>query len=142
MAKTGAKVQEISGEGKFFDIMYALKNLVITFLVSIILLFLTAVAATYVSMPDSMVRIAVIVVTGICLLFTGFRSARHGGRGGLVSGIIAGLLYVVILYCIGCAVSKDFGFTSASLSTLILGITCGGLGGIIGVNTKHKKKRR
>lgn len=142
MAKTATgKIQDISNEGALFDIAYTLKNLIVSYLISVVLLFVTAILATYLNMPDNILNIAVIVVTGLCLIITGFRSAKHCGRNGLLNGIIAGLVYTVILYLIGCAVNRGFAFTMSTISALIMGVVCGGLGGIIGINTKAKKRR-
>ncbi|MEG1880656.1 MAG: TIGR04086 family membrane protein [Oscillospiraceae bacterium] len=135
------KIQDVSSNN-FLNLGHSLKNVLISYLVSIILLFITAIIATYLSLSDDVLNILVIIITGLCLIITGFRAARHSKCNGLLNGIIAGVFYTIILYFIGCIVSKSFAITFINISTFALGICCGGLGGIIGVNMKNKTKKR
>lgn len=135
------KARSSADLGRGADIAYGLKNLFITFALSVILLFLTAVLATYLSFTDGAIHIAVILVTGISVMFAGFRMSRHSGHSGLLYGSLSGFLYVVILCFIACIIVRDFGLSSNFLYTLMLGISCGGIGGIFGVNTGRRVKR-
>ncbi len=133
--------KELPGGNSLFDMVYAMKNLLISYLTTVILLFITAVAATYLTVPDSALDILVAVVTAACVMWGGFRAARHLGKQGLLSGALSGLIYMVLLYFIGSLIFGELSFETATALSLVIGIGCGAIGGIIGVNTKPKKRR-
>ena len=132
--------KELPGENSIFDVVYTLKNVFVSFLTTAVLLFLSAVAVTYLSAPEAVIDAVVLVVTAFCVVWGGFRASRHLGRQGLLSGAVSGLVYVVLLYVLGALVFGEFAFASATALSMLLGIGCGAIGGIIGVNTKKRRR--
>ena len=128
-------------KAKGFDGLFLLKNTVFGFLATGIFLLVAALAATYFGISNPVIDLLVLLVTGISVLWIGFRAARHTGRQGLLQGILAGVTYLGFLYLIG---SLSFGEWSMETTTgfsMHLGIGCGGIGGIFGANMKRKRKR-
>ncbi len=132
--------KELPGENSIFDVVYAIKNVFVSFLVTAVLLFLSAIAVTYLSAPEPVIDAVVLVVTAFCVLWGGFRASRHLGRQGLLSGAISGMVYVVLLYLIGSLVFGKLTFASHTMLSMMIGIGCGAIGGIIGVNTKKRRR--
>ena len=132
--------KELPGERSIFNPVYTLKNVFTSFLATAILLFLAAVAVTYASAPEGVISAVVLVVTALCIVWGGFRASRYSGRQGLISGGVSGLVYVVLLYLVGSLIFGEFIFASGTLLTMLLGIGCGAVGGIIGVNTKKRRR--
>ncbi len=136
MAKDGA------GGSRTFDAVFAVKNTGISFLATGILLFLGAIAATYFAVSDMVVELLVIIITGICVLWCGFRAGRHTGRQGLLRGALAGLIYLGVLYLAGSLVTREISFQTTTALSMVIGVGCGAIGGMMGVNVKTKRKRR
>ncbi len=136
------KMRSNTDGGRGAEVAYGALNLLLTLMLSVVLLFLTAILATYLSFTDGAIRASVICVTGISVIFAGFRAARHFGSSGLLHGSLSGVLYVVMLCFIACIAFRDFGLNSNFLYTLMLGISCGGIGGIFGVNTRRKVRHK
>ena len=139
MAKEIGSPRDISGENGIFDVVYTLKGVLISYIISIVLLLLVSVIATYAAMPEAQIRIAVNIVTAVSLIICGFRAARRARRMGLVNGAAAGLIYTILLYVVGSLITRELSFTLSTVTTLILGFICGGLGGVMGLNMRRKK---
>lgn len=126
---------------KAAEAVFAVKNIVICFLLTVAILFITACISVVFNSSDTVVALTVGVVTYFCVGICGFRYARRLGRNGLVSGALSGLIYVIVLYLIGCAVSASFIFNTSVVLTVTICIVCGAIGGIIGVNAGPKRKK-
>ncbi|MBO5364322.1 MAG: TIGR04086 family membrane protein [Clostridia bacterium] len=133
--------KEATENSKFFDVAYGLKNILFCFLATGILLALGAVIATYLSMSDGMTELLVMIMTAACVFFGGFRAAGHAGRQGLLQGAVLGLVYMAILSLAGMLVYGEWSMSGASLISILLGVLCGAIGGMLGVNRKQKRKR-
>lgn len=128
-------------KGSFFDIVFTLKNTAIGFALTVVLLFLLSIPATFAYLPEAVIEFIVAAITYLSVGFCGFRAARHLGRGGLVSGALSGLIYVALLTLIGIFVFGATGFSISSLLTIIFCIVSGAIGGIIGINVRIKRRR-
>lgn len=133
--------KEFTGSSGWLDVVYTVKNTILCYLFTVVFLFLASVAATYLTMSESAVNIIVGVISAFCVFIGGFRAARHAGKQGLLCGVASGIVYMVLLYAIGCLVMGELSFTTATALSMAIGIGCSALGGIIGVNTKTKKRR-
>ena len=129
----------LSGEG-FFDVRYTLKNVCVSFLATAILLFVSAVAVTYLSVSEAVIDAVVLVITALCVCWGGFCASRHLGRQGLLSGAVSGLMYVALLYLVGSLIFGELTFAPATALSMLIGVGCGAVGGIIGVNTKKRRR--
>ncbi len=137
MARTGY-IKET--EGKRFDIIHTVKSLGISYIFSIILLFIFSIIATIFTFGSSGVNIGISIITCLSVLLCGYMTAKGVGRGGLLNGVLAGVFYTVLLYLIGCLIINEFSFNFATIIAIILGIVCGGLGGVFAVNTRRYRK--
>lgn len=127
--------------GGAVNIVFGVKNILIGFALTIAILFIAAWIAVLTNLQEAAVSLVVGVVTYLCVGFCGFRAARKSGSNGLVSGAIAGAVYVVLLYFIGCIAFADFSFGMSVLLTAVICILCGAIGGVVGVNTRTKRRR-
>ena len=133
--------KETTGRQKTVDVGFVFQNTLFGFLATGVFLLLCAVAATYLAVPEAVSDLMVIAVAALAIFWCGFRAARHAGRQGLLRGALAGVLYMTILYLAGTLILGELAFTMATLLSLLMGIACGALGGMIGVNTKIRRKR-
>ena len=127
-------------EGKRFDVVHTVKCLGISYIISVLLLLLLSVLATTMDMDSKTVNGCITGITAVSVIICGFMTAKKMGKGGLINGVIAGVLYTVLLYAIGSIVIGSFNFNIATVTALIMGIVGGGIGGVMGVNTKKRRR--
>lgn len=135
-------VKEATEKTSFFDVVYLCKNTLFCFLVTGVLLLIGAVFATYLSVAEWTIDILVLVLTAICVLVGGCRAAKHTGRQGLVQGGIFGAVYMMVLTLIGMIAYGSWTMSQEVWLSVLIGILCGAIGGMLGVNTKSKTKRK
>ena len=136
-----AMAKELSGGTGLFQGFYILKNVIISFLATGVLMFLGALAVTYFSVSEATIDAVVMVLTAVCVAWGGFRASRHLGKQGLFSGALSGLTYMVFLYFIGAMIFGELTFAPQSLLSVAVGVGCGAIGGIIGVNTQKRRRK-
>ena len=123
-------------------IIFIIKTVIITYIISLILLFLISIPATYRALSGIGISIAANTVTALATLFAGFMAGRHFSGRGIVFGAICGILYTLPLCIAGSIASGTPLLGSDSLIALGIGLICGGVGGVVGINTKRTSKRR
>lgn len=133
--------KDIQTGGGMLDLIFGAKNILMCFLLTILVLFVASWISVMVNLPEAAVALVVSVITYLCVGICGFRSARHTGSNGLLAGALAGLVYVIILYVIGCIAFAEISFSTSAALTAVICVVCGAIGGIVGVNTKSKKRR-
>lgn len=125
-----------------FDVVYLGKNTLFCFLATGGLLLIGAVVATYLSVAERTIDLLVMILTYLCVFGGGFRCAKHVGRQGLVQGGIFGAVYMVVLTLAGLLLGGTWPIPQEVWVSILLGVLCGAIGGMLGVNTKGKTKRK
>lgn len=112
-----------------------LKGVGISFAFTLISLTIFSALLTYTSLSESLIQPVVISVTGISILAGSFFATRKVGKNGIIKGIAVGLIYILLIYLISSIVNGgNFALTMGSVIMILIGILCGAIGGIIGVN--------
>ena len=112
-----------------------LKGVGISFAFTLISLTIFSALLTYTSLSESLIQPVVISVTGISILAGSFFATRKVGKNGIIKGIGVGLIYILLIYLISSIVNGgNFALTMGSVIMILIGILCGAIGGIIGVN--------
>ncbi len=132
-------INNVKSENSWY--VFGAKNLLICLLLTVVILFLMSVVAVFASLQAAAVSLMVSVITYLCVGICGFRCARRSGSNGLLMGAVSGLSYAVVLYLVGAIVFGELSFNTSILLTMLICVLCGGVGGVIGVNTKSKKRR-
>lgn len=104
--------------------------------ITVIIFILYATLLTYTNISDSNMDIVVILTTILSVVIAGYDSTRQSESKGLLWGIIAGLLYAVILIIISGLIDGNFAITAETIITILVSIASGGIGGVLGVNKK------
>ena len=142
MSKTSQPItSKTSGLGISSGLLFMLKAVFFSYCISVALLFLVAALATFNSLSNSTISVLVNIVTAFGVAFCGFMSGRHFSSKGIFFGAICGTLYAVLLCLFGNLATQSFYFGSNSITALCIGIICGAVGGIVGINTKRQKRR-
>lgn len=112
-----------------------LKGVGISFAFTLISLTIFSALLTYTSLSESLIQPVVISVTGISILAGSFFATRKVEKNGIIKGIAVGLIYILLIYLTSSLVNGgNFAFTIGSIIMILIGILCGAIGGIIGVN--------
>ncbi|WP_250227586.1 TIGR04086 family membrane protein [Anaeropeptidivorans aminofermentans] len=95
-----------------------------------------AILLTYTDMGEEGISLVVTITSIISAMVAGFDAAKGANSKGWMWGMIAGLIYALILVAIMTWVQKGFTMNSRLMTLIILSIASGGLGGVIGINMK------
>ena len=96
-----------------------------------------SILITYTSLTDEKMPLVVAGATLISVIVAGFDAAKGAENKGWFWGIMAGLIYALILMLIMTLVIKGFSMDSRTATVLVLSLSGGGLGGVIGINFKN-----
>ncbi len=133
--QTAAKSTPISA------VLFMLKAVAISYIISLVLLFVASLLATYYAFSDSAIHITANIITALGTLAAGFASGRHFSGKGIFFGAGTGTIYTLLLSVIGNIFSGNINFGSSFLTALIIGVLCGAVGGITGINTRRTRRR-
>lgn len=111
------------------------KGLIISFIVSLISIFIFAILLAYTNISDSIIPIVIVFLTFVSILIGSIISMRKVSKNGLINGAIIGGTYVVLLYLISSILNTGFTFNIYTVIMIISGIISGIIGGIIGINS-------
>ena len=134
--------KDITGESGIISFKYAFKGVLFAYVLSVFLLLISSVLITYSPIPDSFIGLIVKLTIIVSVTYAGRRVAKRSGQHGWLTGAVTGLLYTVLLYIIGSLATVNFTITGSTLTSVVLGFAFGALGGIWGINSKSKYKRR
>lgn len=95
-----------------------------------------ALLITYKNASEANIPLVVTITSLVSVIVAGFDSSKGAQKLGWLWGIIAGLLYVVILIAIGIFINGNFSFDTRTVVLIVLSVSGGGLGGVIGINVK------
>lgn len=116
------------------------KSLCYGFAVAVILILITSIFATFYDIPDRAINYIITAISIICSFMVGLRSAKLNKKNGLMIGIIAGVIYAIIIFLIGWLGFKTVGFSPAVIANIAISGAVSGLGGVVGINGVSKKK--
>lgn len=118
--------------------MYSVKQyakyLMLSYVMALVLLCLTAVLFAYTNINDSLINTFVFVIVVITNLIGSTLTSRKLKKRGLLAGLIFGLIYFVIIYLLSALLYTGFFVNNAVLMYLGLSAIGGIVGGVIGVN--------
>ena len=119
------------------------RGVLIATAVTILSFLLFACLLAYTGLPESLIPGIAWTMEGLGALISGFCAAKGAGSRGIITGWIAGLLYMVVIWMISVLSGSGFSFGMHTLTLLGLSVVCGGIGGVLGVNlTSGKTNRR
>lgn len=110
------------------------KGLVISFLITLISVFLFAILLTCTDISENVIPVSIIILTCVSILIGSLISTKRIRRNGMINGGIIGGIYVITLYIISSILNTGFYVNIHTVLMLVLGIVAGLIGGIIGIN--------
>ncbi len=108
----------------------------ISFLITIICLFIFSILLTYTNISENTITPTIIIMTGISVLTGSSIGNVKIKKNGIINGAIIGGGYLLILYLISSLLNVEFSLNLKSVIMIIVGIVFGVFGGIMGVNSR------
>ncbi len=133
--------QAVSSTSPVSAVLFMLKAVAVSYIISLCLLFAASLIATYSAFSDTAIHIAANIVTALGTLSAGFMSGRHFSGKGIFFGAGTGVIYTLLLCIAGNIFSGSINIGTGFVTALIIGILCGAVGGIAGINTKRTRRR-
>ena len=119
-----------------------IKGIVISYIITIPLFLIFSFILTYSDFPEKFISPVVIVVTIISILLAGAYATKRMRSKGWLNGGVVGFIYIFVLYLFSSVISGKFSIDKRILSMFLIGLLAGSIGGIIGINLKHKANKR
>lgn len=116
------------------NIIKVIKGSIISFLISVILLFIFASLLVYTSLQETTMKPVVIIISIVSILIGSSLSSIKIKRNGIINGALVGLIYILTLYVLSSISFIGFNLSAYSIIMIIGAILSGMIGGIIGVN--------
>ena len=119
---------------KSFPIKIFIKNLVIEFLITLILLMVLSILLSSTNLNENIINPSIVFISAFSILIGAFFSSRKIGKKGILIGFLQGLIYMTILYLFSSTSNGNFTLEISSLIMILISLICGIIGGILGVN--------
>lgn len=116
------------------NIIKVIKGSIISFLVSVLLLFIFASLLVYTSLQETTIKPVVIIISIISILIGSSLSSIKIKKNGIINGALVGLIYILTIYILSSISLIGFNLNLYSIIMMIGAIVSGMIGGVIGVN--------
>ncbi len=129
------------GTARRREFLGILKAVAFSYTVSLAAFLPTAYIAASRCFSDKAIGICAKFVCALGTLICGFVSGRISEKGGLTAGAISGTVYTSVLWIAGGILSQTAAFGAECAAALVVGVLCGAVGGIFGINSKSLRRR-
>lgn len=116
------------------NIIKVIKGSLISFLISVIVLFIFASLLVYTSIQETTIKPVVIIISIVSILIGSSLSSIKIKKNGIINGALVGIIYILTLYILSSISFIGFNLNMYSIIMIIGAILSGMIGGIIGVN--------
>lgn len=116
--------------------VYLMKGLAISYALTCIIFIAYALILTYTDISEKNISLVSILCTVVATALAGFDSAKHAESRGMLWGVLAGFLYAIILFFIIWFSGNGIRGGVAAVTTLLISLAGGAIGGIFGINAK------
>lgn len=135
------KTTDATGGAKAFAFGF-LRGVLVAVAFTLISFALFACILAYSALSEGSIPVIAMVVETIGAVLSGYFTARRNGSHGFLSGIVAGIGYFLLIWCIAALASSTF-YVGAHLWFMLLFYVVGGaVGGVLGVNLKSGRTNR
>jgi len=122
-----------------------LKGAVISVIITLVVFGVFALVLSYTPLSENAICYIAYVTEAVGAFVSGLIPAKKSGKRGILTGVLSGTLYMLIIWLVSSLAADGFYFNSHILTMLLLSAAAGAVGGIVGVNSKsseiNKKKR-
>ncbi len=104
--------------------------------ITVIVFIIYAILLTYSNVSDKGMDVVVIITTIVSVMIAGYDCTKNSKSKGLLWGVLAGLLYSVILLIVSSLIDGEITFDGETIITILVAMASGGIGGVFGINKK------
>lgn len=112
-------------------------DLLIGYAITFLGIIIYSALLTFTNITDKYIMFVVLATTILATSYIGYNFAKKSSSRGLVWGIIGGLAYGVVFIALGFLASEIYIFDKRTIFVLLFSIVSGGMGGVIGINSKN-----
>lgn len=105
--------------------MNSLKGIVISFLITLILLFIFAIMLTYTNILENTIQPVIIIITVISILIGSSIATSKIKSKGIIYGALIGFIYISSIYIISSTVQTTFALNIYSIIMIIFSMLAG-----------------
>lgn len=116
-------------------IIFSLKSLLVSFVITIILLMIFSAFLTFTDLSEGKIPILNTVIMIVSIASGSIYGARNIKEKGYIVGGVIGVVYYLILLLLSFLFLNSLIFTVFSVTRLILAFIIGMIGGMIGINS-------
>lgn len=91
---------------------------------------------TYTDISEESLPLVALVCTAVSASIAGYDWAKCRKKKGLIFGLLAGLIYCLLLFAVTSLASGGFSLGMSKIMTMVVALAGGAIGGILGVNGK------
>ena len=137
--KKQGKKREVTGNRE--SVLCLVKGIAIAFAITAIVFIAYGILLTYTGASEAKIPLVSLICTAVAAMVAGFDWAKTQGRRGLLWGLLAGLIYVIILFLVTALAGGGFMMGSTKTIMALVAVAGGGVGGILGM-TRVKPARK
>lgn len=113
-----------------------LKGVIISFGLTLMLIFIYSVVLTYTNISEDTIFPVALFITALSIFIGSSVSTIKIKKNGIINGGVIGFIYILLLYLLSSIINMTFGLNIYSLAIIGASVLGGMLGGIVGVNIK------
>lgn len=114
------------------------KGSIFSYIITTVIFIMYGLLLTYTDTTEKNMQLIVMITTVFSVLIGGIIASKGVNSKGLIFGMLVGLVYALIMIMVSFCILPNIKITSKMIMIIILALSSGGIGGIIGINTKKK----
>ncbi|MBQ4515900.1 MAG: TIGR04086 family membrane protein [Clostridia bacterium] len=108
---------------------------------TVAVLIFASLLLTYTPVSEMLIPTIAILAAVLSAMTAGLVASRSVKSRGWLTGMLAGILYSIILYTFSFLASDGFHFSAYIIIMSVISMFAGAIGGILGINLPNKRKR-
>ena len=117
-------------------------GVMISYALTLLIFIIYAILLTYTRLSENNIPLITTIICVVSALVAGFDAVKGVTKKGWLWGLCAGLLYAILLIGLISFMQGAVVLNSRIFSLIAISLAGGGLGGVIGINTKIFSKRQ
>ena len=113
-------------------------GVLVAYAITCIIFLAYSMLITYTGMSERNLPMVVAVTTLLSVIVAGYDAAKGAESRGWLWGMAAGLIYILILIGLMMSVLQRFAVDTRTITSIILALAGGGMGGILGINMNRR----
>ncbi len=112
------------------------KGSIFSYIITGVVFIIYGLLLTYTDTTEKNMQLIVMITTVVSVLIGGIIASKGVNSKGLIFGMLVGIVYALIMVMVSFCILPTIKITSKMVMIIILSLSSGGIGGIIGINTK------